>query len=273
MPRGRARTTTSRKSAKLEAFESIQGPSRRKFNFSSLPKFNIVYLLGLLLVVASFLLGVLFTKVQYLEGGTRIAANNETANDNNNIPQEPVGPVDVEQGHLPILGNEDAKVTVVEFSDFQCPFCKSLFDESLAQIKSEYVDTGKVKFAYRHYPLTDIHPNAQKSAEASECANEQGNFWGYHDELFKNQDEWGSLSATAALEKYVEYANNLGLNGEALRECVNSGEMAEKVNEDLDAGSAVGVNGTPATFVNGYLVSGAVPFSEFKTLIDQELAK
>ncbi|HLD01366.1 MAG TPA: thioredoxin domain-containing protein [Patescibacteria group bacterium] len=99
----------------------------------------------------------------------------------------------VAKGHLPFRGNEKAKVTVVEFSDFQCPFCKSFFDNALQEVKKQYIDTGKIAFFYRHYPLTQIHPNAQIAAEASECANEQGKFWEYHDLLFQNQDAWSNL--------------------------------------------------------------------------------
>lgn len=101
--------------------------------------------------------------------------------------------VTVNDGHLPVLGKKDAKVTIVEFSDFQCPFCKQFFSETLPQLKKEYIDTGKVKLFYRQFPLTSIHPNAQIAAEAAECANEQGKFWEYHDILFTNQASWVNL--------------------------------------------------------------------------------
>lgn len=235
-------------------------------------KINIVYLLGSLLIVASFLIGVLVTKVSYLEktGGTTVSGTDSSLDSGQ--PQRPAGPVDVSQGHLPILGKSDAKVKIIEFSDFQCPFCKTLFDESFAQIKKDFIDTGKAKFAYRHFPLS-FHANAQKAAEASECANEQGNFWGYHDELFKNQTSWESLSEDQALDKFAEYANTVGLNRESLKTCLSSGKMADKVKEDTNAGVAAGVDGTPATFINGYLVSGAQPYSAFKSEIENRLAE
>ena len=236
-------------------------------------KINIVYLLGFLLIVASFLIGVLITKVSYLEksGGTAAAPTDDSLGTGS--PQRPAGPVDVDQGHLPILGKSDAKVKIVEFSDFQCPFCKSLFDDSLAQIKKDYIDTGKASFAYRHYPLTAIHPNAQKAAEASECANEQEKFWDYHDLLFTNQSEWESLEATAAKAKFVEYAGTLGLNTSQFEGCVASSKFADAVNKDAEDGTSAGVSGTPATFVNGILVEGAVPYSEFKAQIEQALSQ
>lgn len=235
-------------------------------------RINVTYILFFLLIVAAFLIGVLFTQVQFLKNGagTIGGANIQATTDTNATAQ--VAPVNVGNGHLPILGNKNAKVTLVEFSDFQCPFCEQLFKESLPQIKKDYIDTGKVKLVYRQFPLSSLHPNAQKAAEASECANAQGKFWEYHDQLFSNQAEWEGLDSPGALEKFVAYANNIGLDGEALRECVNSNKMAANVQKDVDEGGKVGVDGTPATFVNGILISGAVPFSDFKTAIDQALA-
>ena len=250
-------------------------PDRKKVSFS-LPPIqlnNKLYLplLVVLVVVAAYLLGVLTTKVQYLEGGsvsTTVSESDLAPEDDSNVGTTPV---DVEIGHLPILGDKNAKVTVIEFSDFKCPFCKSLWNDTLPQLKKEYIDTGKIKFAYRHFPIDAIHPNAQKAAEASECANEQGNFWDYHDELFKNQSEWEGQSADEALDSFASYANSAGLNGASLKTCVESGKFADAVKKDVDAGTAAGVNGTPATFVNGILVSGAVPFSTFKSTIDEQL--
>ncbi|MBP9716332.1 MAG: DsbA family protein [Candidatus Levybacteria bacterium] len=235
---------------------------------SKILKINIVYILGFLLLVASFLIGVLITKVSYLEGNGGTAVTEPT---DDTGPVEITGPVDVSEGHLPVLGNKDAKVTIIEFSDFQCPFCKTLFDESLAQIKKDYVDTGKAKFAYRHYPLTSIHPNAQKTAEATECANEQGKFWEYHDQLFTYQADWETLTGEALDSKLNEYAVAVGIDGTELLECVTSNKFADKVGEDISAGNEIGVDGTPATFINGIKISGAVPYEEFKAEIERAL--
>lgn len=105
---------------------------------------------------------------------------------------------DVDTGHLPTLGNNKAKVTVVEFSDFQCPFCKRFFDDTFSQLKKDYIDTRKIQFTYRHFPLRSIHANAQKAGEAAECANEQGKFWQYHDTLFQQQNTWENLPTAPA---------------------------------------------------------------------------
>lgn len=104
--------------------------------------------------------------------------------------------VTVSTGHLPVLGKKNAKVTIVEFSDFQCPFCKQFFTQTFPEIKKTYIDTGKAKLYFRQYPLTSIHPNAQLAAEASECANDQGKFWEFHDLLFSNQTSWEGLPQT-----------------------------------------------------------------------------
>ena len=250
---------------------------KRTVSVPSLPKklpfpVNTLSILVILIIVAAFLIGVLITKVSYLENGVGGTGTGNVATEEGDQPEAPTGPVDVAVGHLPFLGNEDAKVKIIEFSDFQCPFCKALFDQTLSQLKKEYVDTGKVAFYYRHYPLSSIHPNAQKSAEAAECANEQGNFWGYHDELFKTQADWESLTGSSLYDKFAELATNIGLNGATLKDCVESGKLEDKVKEDESDGSAAGVQGTPATFINGMLISGAVPYSEFKAEIERQLA-
>jgi protein-disulfide isomerase len=160
-------------------------------------------------------------------------------------------------------GNAKAKVTIVEYSDFQCPFCER-HHPTLQKVMDDYGD--KVQWVYRHFPLTSIHPQAMPSALASECAAEQGKFWEYSDELFKNQD---SLSA----EYYSTLAGELGLNQNKFDECVSSKKYQSVVDEDIASGSAAGVTGTPATFINGQLISGAVPYESIKQVIDAELAK
>ena len=253
-------------------------PKTRKLSLNFLAKINITYILFFLLIIASFLIGVLVTKVSYLEKG--VTVNNAAAGTNTNgtidqnqaaAPQQPTGPVDVAVGHLPVLGDENAPVTLVEFSDFECPFCEALFTDTLPQIKKDYIDTGKAKLYYRHYPLTSIHPNAQIAAEASECANDQGQFWNYHDLLFGNQQEWAALSGDAVNSKLVEYATSLGIDSGSFQECLTSGKFTDNVNKDLNDGMSAGVDGTPATFINGYLLVGAVPYEQFKAQIDAQL--
>ncbi|MEK7663844.1 MAG: DsbA family protein [Patescibacteria group bacterium] len=163
-----------------------------------------------------------------------------------------------------IRGNVSAPITLVEFSDFECPFCESHVP-TLERILSEYKD--KVRLVYKHFPLTNIHPNAQKAAEASECASEQGKFWEYHDILFKNQ------KSGLGIDKFKSWAVQLGLNASQFNNCLDSSKYKSKVDADTAEGASKRVNGTPATFINGELVEGAVPYESFKVKIDTLLSK
>jgi len=161
----------------------------------------------------------------------------------------------------PARGPEKAPVTLVEFSDFQCPFCSKAHD-TVEQVMQTY--PGKVRLVFRHFPL-DFHKNAAKAAEAAMCANEQGKFWEYHDVLFKNQQ-------TLELAQLKDHAKEVGLDTTTFATCVDSGKYKKSVDEDMAAGQKVGVSGTPAFFINGVFLNGAQPFDEFKKVIDQELA-
>ncbi|MGA9525423.1 MAG: thioredoxin domain-containing protein [Myxococcaceae bacterium] len=160
----------------------------------------------------------------------------------------------------PSKGPENAPITIVEFSDFQCPFCSRVI-ETVDQVMEAY--PGKVRLVFRHFPL-DFHQDAPKAAEASMCANEQGKFWEYHDALFKNQQNLKE-------EGLKQQAQAVGLDAAKFEQCLTSGKYAEQVKKDMEAGKQVGVTGTPAFFINGRQLSGAVPFEEFKKVIDSEL--
>jgi protein-disulfide isomerase len=160
-----------------------------------------------------------------------------------------------------IRGDSTAKVTLVQYSDFQCPYCSAV-NPTIEQVMTDY--KGQVKLVYRHFPLS-FHENAQKAAEASECASAQGKFWEMHDKLFANQ----SKLTVADLKGY---AKDLGLNTTKFNTCLDDGTYTAKVQTDETQGGQYGVNGTPATFVNGTLVSGAVPYATFKAAIDSALA-
>ena len=236
-------------------------------------------ILIVLLLVASFLLGALTTKISYLEkvGVAGTTSNNSPSTaQGQRSPNQPVpqgAKVDVKQGQLPPLGNKNAKVTIVEFTDFQCPFCKRFFDDALVSIKKEYIDTGKAKLAIRHFPLTAIHPNAFAAGEASECANEQGKFWEYHDLLFKDQTKWESQTGNDAKNTFISSAEGLGLNSGVFTSCLSSGKYKANVDKDLSDGQTAGVSGTPTFYINGQQLVGAQPLASFKTVIDQELSK
>jgi protein-disulfide isomerase len=162
-----------------------------------------------------------------------------------------------------VKGDPDAPVTIVEFSDYECPFCARFYNDAYQQIKSKYIDTGKVKLVYRDFPLS-FHQNAQKAAEAAECAGEQDKYYEMHDLLFEEGVEGG-------VTKYKQYANRIGLNSAKFDVCLDSGAMAQEVRKDFSAGQQLGVSGTPAFFINGQKLVGAQPFSAFEPLIEQAL--
>lgn len=180
--------------------------------------------------------------------------------------------VEVSADDDPFLGPENAKVTIIEFSDFQCPFCRSFWRETLEKIKSEYIDSGKsVRIVYRDFPLS-IHPLAQKYAEAAECAEDQDKFWEMHDKIFEKQDELGQGTINSYEVKDIKlWVQELSLNISEFNQCLDSGKYAEEVKKDFDDGQAAGVGGTPTFFINGIPLVGAQPFSNIKALIDQKL--
>jgi protein-disulfide isomerase len=159
-------------------------------------------------------------------------------------------------------GPAQAPVTIVEFSDFQCPYC-SRVGPTLKQVEERYGD--RIRIVFREYPLP-MHPQAPKAAEAGECAHEQGKFWEMHDRMFSNQQKLqpDDLKASAA---------ELGLDAQKFNECLDSGKNAAIIKRDMDEGQRFGVNGTPAFFINGRPLTGAVPFDAFAKVIDEELAR
>jgi len=163
----------------------------------------------------------------------------------------------------PIRGAADASVTVVEFSDFECPFCKQTHP-TLKQLLELY--PGRVRLAYRDFPLDSIHPQARRAAEAARCAQDQGKFWEYHDVLF-------TQSPQLALEDLRRYAGQVGLDVTKFDGCVATGVHKAAVQRDLDEGNRLGITGTPAFFINGRTLTGAQPLEAFTRLIEQELAR
>lgn len=164
-----------------------------------------------------------------------------------------------------VKGDANAPVTIVEFSDFECPFCSRYAKEIYPKIIAKYVETGKVKYVFRDFPLS-FHQNARKAAEAAECAGEQGKYWEMHDRLF-------SEGVSGSVPSFKEYAKELGLNRGEFNECLDSGKMGPEVNKDFTDGQKSGVRGTPAFFINGELVSGAQPFENFEKIIEAKLTE
>jgi len=166
------------------------------------------------------------------------------------------------EGH-PAKGPANAPVTIVEFSDFECPFCAG-FLPTLREIEKNYKD--KVRIVYRQFPLTNIHPNAAKAAEASLCAHEQNKFWPLHDAMFADQSNLG-------VEALKKKAAQLSLDMTRFDSCLDLGKYARAVEIDVAEGAKAGVNGTPSIFINGRFFSGNLPYEEVKRVVDDELAR
>jgi len=163
----------------------------------------------------------------------------------------------------PVIGNPKAPVTIVEFSDFQCPFCRRAAP-ILKEVREKYGD--KVRVVWKDFPLTQIHPQAFHAAEAGRCAAEQGKFWEYHDQLFGNQE-------ALQPDDLKKYAAAAGMDATKFGECLDSSKYAERVRDGVAAGTRLGVNSTPTLYVNGRLVEGAQPYEVFAGIIDEELAR
>ena len=181
-------------------------------------------------------------------------------------PAAKVSAADLVEDSDPFLGDANAPLTIVEFSDYQCPFCKRFRDQTLDQLKSNYIDTGKVKFVYKDYPLS-FHAEAQGSAEAALCAKDQDKYWEYHDTLFSDTQKWIGIGTSG----FKLIASDLGLDESTFADCLDSGKYTQEVKDDFAAGQRAGVTGTPGFIVGNTLLSGAQPFSSFQAVIDAQL--
>lgn len=250
-------------------------------------KFSNITINGYLvttLIIFTFFLGMLTNKVLFLENSAKVAATNSIDNQAAPpaaIPTEDTTPKKVSVDDDPVLGNANAKITMIEFSDYECPFCKRYFDETYELIKKEYVEKGLVKIVYRDLPLS-FHANAHKEAQAAECVREQGGdsaYFTYHDEMFKRTTSNGT---GLALDQLSVIATEIGFNGAAVQTCLDSEKYKAEVDKDLSDAAKVTASGTPTFFVGkstsdgvilGTKLVGAQPFSAFQALIEQELKK
>lgn len=160
-----------------------------------------------------------------------------------------------------VRGKKNAPITIVEFSDFQCPFCQR-FHTTMKQVMANYPD--KVRWVYKHFPLESIHPLGRKAAQASECASEQGKFWEYADKVYENQ-------ATMSDQAFADWAEDLGLDSDKFSSCLSSAKYNSRVSADLSQGQAAGVRGTPGSFINGQSIPGAVPYEQVEAMIENLL--
>ncbi len=238
-----------------------------------------------LALAAIAIIAVLFWKSGNLTLGSAAVptaiANNGNVAPAQQAPGDTGAPVKVSVDDDAVLGDKNAKVTLIDFSDYECPFCKRHFTDTYPQLKKDYIDTGKVKMVYRDLPLS-FHQNAPKEAEAAECARKQGGdsvYYKYHDQIFTKTTSNGT---GLALDQLPVIAKDIGLNVTKFQSCLDSGEMKGEVDKDLADAAKYGANGTPTFFIgkssntgeiDGVKLVGAQPYTAFKTIIDQELSK
>lgn len=230
------------------------------------------------LVIFAFVLGMLTNKVIFLQqevtalkaiptpdpsaqAGTGAAAAA--------VPTPPPY-VNVDKGHFPLKGDSNAKVTVIEFGDLRCPFCEKFFSEDEGKLLQDYVDTGKVNFAFRNYAF--LGPASTLAANAAECANDQGKFWDFHDYLYKNQPDESDTSMYT-VDNLTQVAGDLGMDTTKFNNCLSTTADSKSLAEDMSAATDAQVDGTPTFFINGQRIVGAVPYDQLKQAIDAELKK
>jgi protein-disulfide isomerase len=184
--------------------------------------------------------------------------------------EQPSSPREVDTSDALAIGDPDAPVTIVEFTDFQCPFCSRHFQQTFPRIQADYVDTGLARYVFKDFPLDSIHPQAAKAAEAARCAGDQDAYLEMHHLLFERQQEWSNREPMATFEGYAE---DLGIESVPFSQCLRGGVYAAAVEADLQQGIALGVTGTPAFFLNGQLLSGAQPYAVFQQALDSLLAQ
>lgn len=201
---------------------------------------------------------------------TPVADNNAAANPSQ--PTQPTTPshVNVDVGHFPMQGSDKAKVTVIEFADLRCPYCKAFYQDSEQSLINDYVKTGKIKFYFRSFAF--LGPASTVASEGAECANEQGQFWKYYNWMYENQADESNTDFYSK-PNLIKDAGTMGLDTTKFGSCLNSDKDASLVAKDLSDGQTAGVSGTPTTFVNGTPLVGAVPYSQVKSAIDAALAQ
>lgn len=191
---------------------------------------------------------------------------------------QPTNPIKISADDDPVIGNINAEITIIEFSDFQCPFCERFNTQTFPLIFEEYIKHGKVKLVFRDFPIQSIHPNALPASVAAECANEQGKFKEMHDKLFDNQKKWNKQDTINALSIFNQYATEIELEQTKFESCLANGKYIDEIKNDLSEGQSYGISGTPGFFIGnekiGFIeLKGAQPFDSFKKVIETQLEK
>ena len=242
-------------------------------------KDKVIQLLVVLVVLGAFAVGMLYGKLTiYEQGGTGGGSGTQNAaapvGDNQPPPPEVTELDDATWQELltdgaAVLGDESAEVTIVEFTDYQCPFCARYYTDTYSTIMSDYVDTGKVKYVFRDLPLS-FHQNAKPASLAARCAGDQNKYFEMHDRIFEGQEEWSSGDP---VEIFAGYAGEIGLNVSTYNSCYENDNHGAVIDADVALATKVGATGTPTFFINGSKLVGAQPTATFQNLIDTALGE
>jgi protein-disulfide isomerase len=226
-------------------------------------KYNIVE--KDLLIPASVLIGSVLISLSILGGAGKLNLQDAAGNNREEgVEAESDAQLTERKG---AFTKGSGKIKIIEFSDFQCPYCQKFYNEAYQQIKTKYIDTGKITLEFRHFPLP-FHANAQKAAEAFECAGNQGKAFEMHNVIFEKGKSDGAGLSVADLK---QYASVIGLNTSKFNSCLDNGETADRISRDLEDGRKAGIQGTPSFFIGGEKVVGALPFNSFETVIEEAL--
>lgn len=196
-----------------------------------------------------------------------------TAGLGDNLPAPIVNMSDIIQNAAASTGSDDAPIILVEYSDYQCPFCRAWYNDSKSKLQTEFIDTGKVKLVYKDFPLS-FHPMAQPYAEAARCAGDQQKYWEMHDKIFIEQNKKGQGTIQDYTNDNIKtWAQELGLDSASFNSCLDTGKYSQAVQANFQEGSQIGVTGTPAFFIGkadgtGQLIVGAQPYSVFQQAIN-----
>jgi protein-disulfide isomerase len=225
----------------------------------------LLLIFGVFTLTQSATLVAILLKLNQIE--TVLSSNGlVSTEDNSDAPGKATSPISVKTADAPYKGNLNAQVVIVEFSDFECPYCKAT-QPTLRELDKQYGD--RILHVFRNYPIASLHPGSVGAAVAALCANDQGKFWEYHDRLFEKATGSGSL--TNAVIRTI--ASELELNSTEFNSCFNSKKYLERVQKDFEDGTQYTVSGTPTFFINNRIVSGNLPVEVFKKVIDEELNK
>ena len=227
--------------------------------------------------ISTVVLGILLL-ISIFTGGFGYSTNTPTGGTVINPPEddEPTKVDKVSLDDDAVLGKENAPVTIIEFSDYQCPFCRRSYTQVFPLLKENFINKGIVKLVFRDFPLTSIHPGALPAAQAAECADDQGKYWEMHDKIFDEQNKLGQGTVPFTNDDLKKWASEIGLNSDDFGSCLDSNKYAKEVQADFNDGNSNGVSGTPTYFIgnekNGYkVIGGAQPYQVFEQAINQYL--